>query len=133
MAILRALWSIARGVYLVGKAVVQGGLFMFKWAVAHPLGAALVGVGLLLSSLWLRAQPWIGANVLANVTGTMGTVLVSFGIGAWVGGLTAGPVGKVIGAAAGGYQWLRRAINLEGAIQFLPMPWRSLFTAALIL
>lgn len=85
MEFLQGLLMVARGVYLVGTALVGYAAVALKWAVLHPLGAVLVGAGLLVASYWLGAQPWAGAGVLAEVVGLGGKLLFGVGIGAWLG------------------------------------------------
>ena len=85
MEILRGLWSIARGIALVGKGLVGVAKWVLSWAVANPLGAVIVGVTLIVASWWLKAQPWAGADVLANVVGLAGQGILGVGIGSWIG------------------------------------------------
>ncbi len=120
MDILVGLWQIARGIYTVVKGVGRAFVAIAGWAVANPLGAILVGTGLLLGSYWLRNQPWAGADALAALVGWAGEALLWTGIGVFAGKLFARTVGKYVREA---FAFLKSAVQAPRKV----MPWRSLF------
>ncbi|MBA7686949.1 hypothetical protein ES703_95409 [subsurface metagenome] len=55
-----------------------------KWAALKPLFVVAAGVTLVAAAQWLRAQPWAGSNVIADLSNTIGGALIVLGLGAFV-------------------------------------------------
>ena len=90
-----------RAVLAVFKWVGKAAFSVFKWAVAHPLAAVIVGAGILVLGLWLKEQPWAGATALGALAHSMGTSIAYTALGSFIGLSLAGVVGKWAGAATG--------------------------------
>ena len=111
------MWTL---VWAVGKWLVKSYVKILLWAILHPLPAIAIGAGLALASSWLETQPWAGAQVLAWVTGAMGTSLIVTGIGAFLGGKIIGThitIAKYVGATTSWWWYVQRASK-----GYLPFP-----------
>lgn len=64
--------------------LVEWGAVVVAWAIAHPVAAIVVGIGLLVGAYYLREQPWAGADTVANLVSGAGEVLLWVGGGAYV-------------------------------------------------